>query len=34
LPFIFQTDPETVTHNQNHKGKRDAGGYSCALQRV
>ena len=31
---MFQPDPQAITHNQDHKGEGNAGGYSRALQSV
>jgi len=34
VSFIFQLDPQAITHNQHHKGEGNAGIYSRALQSV
>ena len=34
VSFKFQPNPQATTHNQGHKGKGNAGGYSRALHSV
>ena len=31
---MFQPNPQAITHNQDHKGEGNAGGYSRALESV